>query len=156
MPDTPADTPLGAPHDLHGCYFEDLEVGMSASRVRVVTDGDIQAFADVSGDVNPVHLDDGFAASTMFKSRIAHGMLAAGYISAVLGMDLPGPGAIYVSQNLKFKAPVRAGDEVTATATVSALAPEKRFAVMETVCTVGGKPVLTGEATVMVTPRPAA
>lgn len=143
-------------HDLHGYYFEDLEVGMSASRTRTVTDDDIQAFARVSGDANPVHLNDEFAAQTRFKGRIAHGMLTAGCISAVLGMDLPGPGSIYVSQSLKFKAPVRPGDEVTAAVTVSALAPEKRFAVMETLCTVGGKPVLTGEAVVMTPPRPAA
>lgn len=139
---------------LHGYYFEDLEVGMSARRVRTVTDADIHAFAELSGDNNPVHLNDDFAAATMFKSRIAHGMLSAAYISAVLGMDLPGPGAVYVSQSLKFKAPVRAGDEVTAAATVTALSPEKRFAVLETLCTVGGAPVLTGEATVMVSARP--
>lgn len=140
---------------LHGYYFEDLRVGMSASRTRTVTDADILAFAELSGDDNPVHLNDDFAAATMFKTRIAHGILSAGYISAVLGADLPGPGAIYVSQNLKFKAPVRSGDEVTATATVASLTPEKRFAVMETVCTVADAPVLTGEATVMVAAKPA-
>jgi len=140
--------------DLHGYYFEDLSEGMSASYERTVTDEDIHAFAEVSGDNNPVHLNDEFAAATMFKSRIAHGILSASYISTVVGTKLPGPGCIYVSQMLKFKAPVRAGDTVVSTATITGLSPEKRFVTMETICTVDGKPVLTGEATMMVNKRP--
>lgn len=140
--------------DLHGYYFEDLSEGMSASYERTVNDEDIQAFAAVSGDDNPVHLNDEFAAATMFKTRIAHGILSASYISTVVGTKLPGPGAIYVAQSLKFKAPVRAGDTVVSTATITGLVPEKRFVVLETVCTVNDKPVLTGEATLMVNARP--
>lgn len=140
---------------LHGYYFEDLSEGMSGSYSREVTEADIQAFADVSGDTNPVHLNEDYAAGTLFKSRIAHGILSASYISTVIGTKLPGPGCIYVSQLLKFKAPVRIGDTVTATATVTGLVPEKGFVVLETICTVNGKPVLTGEATVMVDKKPA-
>lgn len=137
-------------------YFEDLEVGQEASLSNTVTEDVIKAFADVSGDRNPVHLDAAYAASTMFKERIAHGMLSAAYISAVFGMKLPGPGAIYISQTLTFKAPVKIGDTVVTTVKLVELVPEKKRARFETVCTVGGKPVLTGEAQLMVPNRPAA
>ncbi|WP_295555367.1 MaoC family dehydratase [uncultured Hyphomicrobium sp.] len=137
-------------------YFEDLEVGQEASLSNTVTEDVIKAFADVSGDRNPVHLDAAYAASTMFKERIAHGMLSAAYISAVFGMKLPGPGAIYISQTLTFKAPVKIGDTVITTVKLVELVPEKKRARFETVCTVGGKPVLTGEAQLMVPNRPAA
>lgn len=137
-------------------YFEDLEVGQEASLSNTVTEDVIKAFADVSGDRNPVHLDAAYAASTMFKERIAHGMLSAAYISAVFGMKLPGPGAIYISQTLAFKAPVKIGDTVVTTVKLVELVPEKKRARFETVCTVGGKPVLTGEAQLMVPNRPAA
>ena len=93
-----------------GRYFEDLEVGMEASYERTVTEADIVSFAQVSGDTNPVHLDEDYAAGTIFKQRIAHGMLTASYVSTVFGTRLPGPGAIYVSQTLNFRAPVRIGD----------------------------------------------
>jgi 3-hydroxybutyryl-CoA dehydratase len=99
-------------------YFEDLTVGQEASLSKTVTEADIVAFAEVSGDRNPVHLDAAYAATTMFKERIAHGMLSAAYISAVFGMKLPGPGAIYISQTLNFKAPVKIGDTVVATVKV--------------------------------------
>lgn len=137
-------------------YFEDLKVGQEASRTYTVSEKDINAFAEVSGDRNPVHLDAAYAAGTMFKERIAHGMLSAGYISAVFGMDLPGPGAIYVSQTLNFKAPVKIGDKVTARAKIIELSPGKRGgrAKFETVCLVDDKPVLEGEAVLMVPPRP--
>ena len=137
-------------------YFEDLEVGQEASLSNTVTEDVINAFADVSGDRNPVHLDEAYAATTMFKGRIAHGMLSAAYISAVFGMKLPGPGAIYISQTLAFKAPVKIGDTVVTTVKLVELIPEKKRARFETVCTVGGKPVLTGEAVLMVPARPAA
>ena len=135
---------------LHGYYFEDLKEGMSDSYAKTVTEADIVNFAGTSGDTNPAHLNQEFAAKTMFKGCIAHGMLSAGFISTVLGTKLPGPGCIYVGQNLRFKAPVKAGDTVTARVTITKLIPEKRFVELETVCTVGGKPVIVGEATMMV------
>lgn len=133
-----------------GLDFEELSVGMSAAMARTVTDADILMFAGVSGDTNPVHLDGEFGAASMFGSRIAHGMLSAGYISAVLGTKLPGPGAIYLSQTLKFKAPVKIGDTVRAEATIAALDTEKRRVTVSTVCTVGGKPVIEGEAVLLI------
>ncbi|HEX2840145.1 MaoC family dehydratase [Hyphomicrobium sp.] len=136
-------------------YFEDLAVGQEASLTSKVSEADIIAFADISGDRNPVHLDAEYAASTMFKERIAHGIQSAGYISAVFGMKLPGPGAIYISQTLNFKAPVKIGDTVVTTVKLIELFPEKKRAKFETVCTVNGKPVLTGEALLMVPSRPA-
>jgi len=139
--------------DHGGMYIEDLEEGQSASFSKTITDADIVMFAGVSGDTNPVHLDADFAAGTMFKERIAHGMLSASLISTVLGTKLPGPGAIYMSQTLKFKAPVKIGDTVTATGTVSMLNREKRRATIACICTVGGKPVIEGEAMVMVPSR---
>jgi 3-hydroxybutyryl-CoA dehydratase len=139
--------------DLMGYYFEDLEEGMSATFGKTITDADICIFAGVSGDTNPVHLNDEFAAQTIFKTRIAHGMFGAALISAVLGTKLPGPGCIYVNQTLKFKAPVRVGDTLVAKATVKAKAADKGFVTMETVCTVGGKTVIDGEATLMVPKR---
>jgi 3-hydroxybutyryl-CoA dehydratase len=136
-------------------YFEDLKEGMTASLSKTVSEADIYTFAGVSMDTNPAHLNEEYASQTMFKGRIAHGMLAAGFISAVLGTKLPGPGAIYVGQTLKFKAPVRIGDTVTATVEITGLVPEKKFVTLRTLCTVGGKPVVDGEATVMVSNRPA-
>jgi 3-hydroxybutyryl-CoA dehydratase len=137
-------------------FFEDLQLGMEADVQRTVTEGDIIAFAEISGDKNPVHLDAGYAAKTMFKERIAHGMLTASYISAVFGMEMPGPGAIYVSQTLNFKAPVRIGDTVTARVKVVELLDQKRRARFECQCVVNGKPVLEGEAVLMVPARPQA
>lgn len=142
--------------DFSACYgydFEQLSVGMSASVGRTVSAADILAFAGVSGDTNPVHVDEEFAASTMFGGRIAHGMLSASYMSAVFGTQLPGPGCIYLSQSLRFKAPVKIGDTVVATVTVKELVREKRQAVFDTVCTVGGKVVLDGEAKILVPAR---
>lgn len=136
-------------------YFEDLSIGQEASLSNTVTADVINAFASVSGDRNPVHIDADYAAATMFKERIAHGMLSAAYISAVFGMALPGPGAIYISQTLNFKAPVKIGDTVVATVKVSELVPEKKRAKFECVCTVEGKPVVVGEALLMVPARPA-
>ena len=138
-----------------GVFFEDLSVGQEASLSKTVTEADIAAFAEISGDKNPVHLDAQYAAGTMFKERIAHGMLSAAYISAVFGMKLPGPGAIYISQTLNFKAPVKIGDTVVASVKVAELIPEKRRARVECVCSVNGKPVVQGEAMLMVPARPA-
>ena len=140
----------GNNESLHGYYFEDLEIGMSDIYAKTITDTDIVLFAGISGDTNPVHLNHKFASETMFEGRIAHGMISAAFISTVIGTKLPGPGCIYVGQSLKFKAPVRVNDTVTARVTITKLVPEKRFIEMDTVCTVNGKPVLTGEATIMV------
>jgi len=135
---------------LNGFYFEELSLGQSAVFGKTVTEADIAAFAGVSGDTNPVHLNEEYAKGTMFKGRIAHGMLSAAFISTVFGTKLPGPGCIYVSQSLKFKAPVKIGDTVMARVEITALAPEKKFATFKTQCLVGDKVVLDGEATLMV------
>lgn len=136
-------------------YFEDLQVGQVETMSRVVSEADIVAYAALSGDYNPVHLDPEYAAKTPFKARIAHGILSAGYISAIFGMKLPGPGSIYISQTLNFKAPVKIDDRVETTVRLVELVPEKKRARFECVCTVNGKPVLTGEAVLMVPSRPA-
>ena len=133
--------------------IEDLSVGMSASISKTVTTKDIIEFAEVSTDINPVHLDEAFAATTPFKGIIAHGMLSASFISAVLANKLPGPGTVYLGQTLKFKAPVRPGDDVTATVTIKEVLVEKQRVVLDTVCVVGGKAVIEGEATVMFASR---
>lgn len=137
-------------------YFDDLTVGLEASMARTVSEADIVAYAALSGDYNPIHLDAGYAATTPFKARIAHGILSAGYISAVFGMQLPGPGSVYISQTLNFKAPVKIDDVVVTTVKLIELNAEKKRAKFETVCSVNGKPVLTGEAVLMVPARPAA
>ncbi|HEY3798634.1 MAG TPA: MaoC family dehydratase [Caulobacteraceae bacterium] len=139
-----------------GLFLEDLSVGQSASRTWRVTEADIQGFAEVTGDHNPLHLDEAYAATTQFKGRIAHGMLSAGYISAVMGTQLPGEGAVYVAQTLNFKRPVRIGDEVTVDVTVASIDPAKNRTVLTTVCKVAGKVVVEGEATAMVPRRPEA
>jgi 3-hydroxybutyryl-CoA dehydratase len=111
-------------------------------------------FAGISGDTNPVHLDQNFAAQTMFGDRIAHGMLSASFVSTVFGTKLPGPGCIYVSQNLRFKAAVMVGDTVTARVTISEINSQKRRVVFDTVCSVGDKIVIDGDATLMVDSKP--
>ena len=138
-----------------GLFFEDLSIGQSVALTRVVGEADIAAFASVSGDDNPVHLDAAFAATTPFKQRIAHGMLTASYISALIGTRLPGPGAIYVSQTLNFKRPVKIGDAVTARVEISALDAAKARVTFACSCIVNGKPVLDGEAVVIAPHRPA-
>ena len=136
-----------------GHCFEDLQLGQKASFGKTITEADIVLFAAVTGDTNPMHLDAEYAATSIFKERIAHGMLAAGLITKVLGTQLPGPGTIYMSQTLKFRAPVRIGETVTATVEVAALHAEKHRATLRTVCTVKGEPVLEGEAYVSVPSR---
>lgn len=138
-----------------GLYFDELRVGQSAETVHVVGAGDIEAFAAVSGDFNPVHMDEAYARTTTFGGRIAHGMLAAAYISAVLGNQLPGPGSIYLSQSLRFRRPVKIGDPVTARVTVKALDAAKGHATFETACLVGGRTAVDGEALIMVPRRDA-
>ncbi|MHA1566368.1 MAG: MaoC family dehydratase [Alphaproteobacteria bacterium] len=139
--------------DLHGYYLEDLSVGMTAALTNTVQESDIMLFAKVTGDSNPIHLDEDYASKTMFGGRIAHGMLTAGYISAVLGTKLPGPGAIYISQSLRFKAPVRIGDTVVATVTIGAIDNKRRRVSLQTKCSVGETVVLEGEAMLMVARR---
>lgn len=137
-------------------YLEDLAVGQEASMSRTVGEADIDAYAALSGDYNPVHIDPEYAAKTMFKERIAHGILSAGYISAVFGMQLPGPGSIYISQTLNFKGPVKIDDVVVTTVKVVEITLDKKRARFETICAVNGKPVLAGEAVLMVPLRPQA
>jgi 3-hydroxybutyryl-CoA dehydratase len=139
--------------ELHGYYLEDLSVGTKGIYAKTITDADIVLFAGISGDDNPVHINAEFAAQTPFQTRIAHGMLSASLISTVVGTRVPGPGCIYVSQSLKFKAPVRAGDTVRAEATVKDINIERRRVTLDTVCTVNGKVVLEGEAILMVDRR---
>ena len=136
-----------------GLLLEDLSIGQSAERAWTVSETAIAAFAEVSGDTNPVHLDEAYAAGTAFKGRIAHGMLAGSYISAVIGMQLPGPGTIYLSQGLKFRRPVRIGDEVLARVSVVAIDEAKAHVTLSTLCSVNGKSVVEGEAVVMVSRR---
>lgn len=138
---------------LDGYDIEDLTVGMSASFAKTITEADIVLFAAVSGDNNAVHINEEFARSTRFESRIAHGMLTASVISAAIAGRLPGPGTVYMGQNLRFKAPVKPGDTVHATVTVKEIMPEKRRVSLTTVCTVGGKVVIEGDALVMPTSR---
>lgn len=133
-----------------GYYLEDLSVGQTAERRHVVTEAVIEAFAALSGDTNPIHLDEAYAATTAFKGRVAHGLLCGAYISGVLGAALPGPGAFYVSQSLSFRRPVRIGDEVTAQVTVAAIDPVKARVTFSTVCKVAGKTMVIGEAVVVV------
>jgi 3-hydroxybutyryl-CoA dehydratase len=142
--------------ELRGKYLDEISDGQTAVFSKTVTEADIVLFAGISGDTNPVHLDEEFAKPTMFKGRIAHGMLTAGFISAVFGTKLPGPGCIYMSQNLKFKAPVRIGDTVKARVTVSAIDQAKARVTFTTTCHVGEQIVLDGEAVLMVPRRPAA
>ena len=134
---------------MDGVAFEDLVVGQTARIGKTITEADILLFAAVSLDTNPVHLDAEAAAASIFKERVAHGMLSAGLISAVLGTRLPGAGTIYLSQTLRFRAPVKPGDTVTAQVEVTELDPKRKRATLKTTCTVDGKPVIEGEAVVM-------
>jgi 3-hydroxybutyryl-CoA dehydratase len=137
----------------NGYDIEDISVGMSAETAKTISEADILLFTAVSTDTNAVHLDEEYGKTTPFGGRIAHGMLSASLLSAVLGTRLPGPGVIYVGQSLRFKAPVRIGDTVHAKVTVKEVIAEKCRVILDTVCTVGGKVVIDGEATVMATSR---
>lgn len=138
----------------HGFYFEELSIGMEASHAKTIEFDDIQQFADLSGDDNPLHLCPEFASTTIFKERIAHGVLTAGLLSAVIGTKLPGPGCIYVSQSLNFRAPVKIGAKVVATARITELVENRNRAIFYCDCMVDGKTVLDGEAVVQVPSRP--
>ena len=136
--------------NLHGYYFEDLKEGMEASYTKTITEPDVKNFSDISGDTNPIHLNNDFANEAFFKSKIVHGMLTASLISTVIGTKLPGPGCVYVCQNLRFKAPVRPGDVVTASCRVISIMSKKHIIKMSTICTVASKEVISGEATILV------
>ncbi len=140
---------------IQGLTIEELSVGMAASLTRTVLEEDVEAFAQISGDINPVHLDEAFARSTRFGGRIAHGMLTGAYISAVIGTRLPGTGTIYLSQSLSFRAPVRIGDTVVATVTVSDINTARKRVTLACACTVDETVVAQGEAVVMVPARDA-
>lgn len=129
--------------------IEDIEIGMSRHLQKVVTERDIELFAEISTDRNPVHLDESYALDTIFEGRVAHGMLTAGLISAVIGEQLPGHGSVYLGQTLRFLAPVRPGDTVRAEVTVSAIDHARRRVTLETVARVGETEVLKGEALVL-------
>ena len=133
--------------------IEDIEIGMMRSLKKRVTDRDIELFAEVSTDRNPVHLDDDYAQDTIFEGRIAHGMLTAGLVSAVIGEQLPGHGTVYLGQSLRFLAPVRPGDVVTAEVQVTAIDHAKRKVTMDTRCLIDGKKILVGEAVVLAPSR---
>ena len=139
--------------DIHGSYFEDLSVGMTASYSKTITETDIVLFAGISGDVNPVHLNAEFATETMFEGRIEHGMLTASFISTILGTKLPGPGCIYLRQDLRFLAPVRPGDTVHSQITITDVNAEKKRVYALTVCRVGDTSVVEGEANLFVPNR---
>lgn len=133
--------------------IEDIEMGMSRHLRKQVTDRDIELFAEVSTDHNPVHMDDDYARDTIFAGRIAHGMLTAGLISAVIGEQLPGHGTVYMGQSLKFLAPVRPGDMVHAEVTVIDIDVARRRVRLDCQCSVGGRKVLAGEAMVLAPSR---
>ena len=133
--------------------IEDIEMGMTRYIRKIITDRDIELFAEISTDHNPVHLDDDYARDTIFEGRIAHGMLTAGLISAVIGEQLPGHGTIYMSQNLKFLSPVRPGDLVYAEVKVVDMVIDKRRVSLECRCEVNGENVLVGEALVLAPSR---
>ena len=140
-------------NELNGYDVEDISIGMSATFAKTITEADIVLFAGASGDNNAVHINQEFAATTPFKSCIAHGMLTASVISAAIANKLPGPGTIYLRQTLEFKAPVRAGDTVHATVSVRELLPDRKLVFLDTVCKVRGTVVIAGEALVKVGSR---
>ncbi|BAF86031.1 putative MaoC-like dehydratase [Azorhizobium caulinodans ORS 571] len=133
--------------------FEDLATGMTETLTKTIASSDVVGFAEVTGDRNPIHLSEHFAARTPFGTRIAHGLYTASLISAVLGTRLPGPGAVYISQTLNFRAPVKIGDTVEVKVEVAELIPERRRARLACTCRVGEEVVLDGEAWVKVPPR---
>ena len=136
--------------ELRVLHFEDLSVGMTETLSKTISSSDVVGFAEVTGDRNPIQLSQHFAAKTPFGTRIAHGLYTASLISAVLGTRLPGPGAVYISQTLNFRAPVRIGDTVEVEVTVAELIPERRRARLACLCRVAGEVVLDGEAWVKV------
>ena len=139
--------------ELHGFFIEDLELGMTDVYVRAITETDVIQFSQISGDDNPLHMNEEFAKKTVFKGRIVHGMLSCGYISSVLGTKLPGPGCVYLNQNLNFRAPVRIGDIVQSRVTIRDVDIKSNRVVCEAVCSIGEKIVIDGTATLWVPNR---
>ena len=129
-------------------YFKDISLGQTAEYEKQVTDEDVRKFADISGDYNPIHLDDEFAKDSMFGARIAHGILTASHISAVIGYVCPGPGWIYLGQSLQFRAPVKIGDTVRTAVEVTDTVAEKNIVELSTICKVRDTVVLKGTATI--------
>ena len=144
---------IASMEELHGYFIEDLEVGMTAVYVRTVTETDIVLYSQISGDDNPLHVNEEFARQTVFKGRVAHGMLTCGYVSAVLGTKLPGPGTAYLNMNLNFRAPVRIGDTVQTRITVREIDLGSNKVVCEAVCSIGEKVVIDGTTTLWVPNR---
>jgi 3-hydroxybutyryl-CoA dehydratase len=136
-------------------YFEDIKLGDTAEYAKTITEADILMFSAVSGDDNPVHINQEYAENSIFQTRIAHGMLTASLISTVVGTRLPGNGTIYLSQSTRFKAPVKIGETVTARVTVTELDPAKKRVKFATVCLVKGKAILEGESLVIAPSREA-
>jgi 3-hydroxybutyryl-CoA dehydratase len=141
------------PNPAGGYFFEELAIGMNAQTSRIVSAEDVLKFGQASGDMNPVHFDADFAAKSRFGEPIAHGMLTASHISALIGMTLPGPGSVYISQSLSFKRPVKIGALVTTEVTITELDDKKGFVTLSTICSVEGKAVLSGVAVAMVEKR---
>ena len=145
---------MTAGHDqIHGYYLQDLMIGMKAEYSKIISEADVLGFAEVSGDINPLHLDEEFAVTTRAGQRIAHGMLSASLISTIVGTRLPGPGCLYMGQDLRFLAPVVIGDTVTAVAVVESIDRAKSRITLNTVCRVADKDVIQGSATVWVPRR---
>ena len=134
----------------HGFYFEDLNVGMSAEVTKVISEADVRAFAELSGDMNPLHLNEDFAKHTRTGGRVIHGMVTASLLSTIVGYKLPGPGCLWMSQTLRFLHPVRIGDRVRARGSIVELVPDKQRVKMEMICQVDERNVIEGEALVWV------
>lgn len=139
--------------DIKEADFQKLEIGQSYTSVNIVTEENIIKFSEATGDINPVHLDEDYARNSMFGERIAHGMISAGYISAIFGTHFPGPGSIYLSQTLKFKAPVKIADTVETTVTITHLDQKRQRVTLNCSCSVGDVLVLKGEAQLMIPER---
>lgn len=140
--------------ELRGKYLDEIEIGQTAIYTKTITDADIVLFAGISGDTNPLHMNSEFAGGTRFEGRVAHGMITASFISACIGTKLPGPGCIYMSQTIRWTAPVRPGDTVVARVTITDINYEKERVSLDSVCMVGDEVVLEGECLVKVPARP--
>jgi 3-hydroxybutyryl-CoA dehydratase len=136
-------------------YYEDLTVGLSESMTHTVTERDVELFGEATGDRNPLHFDEAYARKTVFRGRVAHGALSMGFISAVVGNKLPGPGSIFVSATINFKGPVRIGDTVTASCKVAEIG-ERRKVVLDCQCTVAGRVVVESQVVVLAPKKPGA
>ena len=137
----------------HGLFIEDLKVGQQASFTKIISEKDIVLFSQISGDDNPVHIDEKFARESLFKKRIAHGFLSASLISAVIAKKLPGPGCIYLKQSIKFLAPVFIGDEVSAKVKITEVSGEKQIISLLTECFIKEKKIITGDAQILVSSK---